>query len=695
MPKIPREEQIAEGITPPLVGDEEPPKVKVKSMAKSRHFSREQVSLSEEQEKTIKDLLQKIWNEWEQNTTLLRSKLLRYNNIMEGIKEPKTFPWLGSSNLHIPLIEIHITILHSVASSTMLEMDPIWYAKPIVDGTPEGVDTDIENFLNAKSKLEVKIDAVLSDIFWNVYRDGLAVGVLDWVEEYGKQYDQKLYNAPEEFIQDFPDPESAGTDVNGYKKMIQEIVEEGELSVMIEETLVTYRGPQMRIVELKDLIVIPTTSPSFEYAMFVGDAFVERADFFRRMAKNGGWFKDTEVQKIVKTTGMDGAPDTVTQSQDAIEGIGRTRLTKADEYQCMRGILRYDLDNDGIEENFLVVFHPDTSALPRMERFPYWHNRCNYIPWRFKKRPKRLIGQSIPDQLIDLNEEVDTQHNQRIDSRTITTVPSFLKLDGADFDPTRRDQKFYPGVTFKVSNFNQVKQFDIKQTDLGTSLQEEQNLFLVADTRTGASQLRSGREVSRDPRAPAKKIAMMLQQSTQRIDDHLRELRYGTEETGYQMLELYYQFSPETISYPKFNPATQQFVQTQIKRAKLRNRNMFLQVARTSIMDNPAQLIQRYMTMYTLLRQEPLVANNLLRRRELIYRLLTAMRERDVEKIIPKVDVLLKEMSQQSQLNGEGVPEPIRKMMEGIGASEPRESPKGSGLAKPVDTSGASPVGEG
>lgn len=687
---------IQEGLTPPVPGDKDDTKVRVKSVPTGRHFSRERVQLNEEQTNKIKMLLANVWDEWMANTSLLKSKLQRYNNIMEGIKEPKIFPWVNSSNLHIPLIEIHITILHSVASSTMLEMDPIWYVKPVQDGVPEGVDTDLENFLNSKSRIEVKVDSVLSDIFWNTYRDGLGIGALDWVEEYGKQYDQMIFKTPEEFQEAFPTPEDAGVSEKEYQELMKELINEGELGVKVEETLTTYRGPKLRIVELKDLIVIPTTSPSFDYAMFVGDAFLERADYFRRMVKNDKWFDKDEVEKVIAQPGLVQAPDVVTQSQDQIEGLGRTRNTKPDEYYCMQGVLKYDLDDDGIEEKFLIVFHPETKALLRMERFPYWHNKCNYIEWRFKKRPKRLLGQSIPDQLIDINEEVDTQHNQRIDSRTITTVPSFLKLEGADFDPSRKDQRFYPGVTFKVANFNVVKQFDIKQTDLGTSLQEEQNLFLVADTRTGASQLRSGREVARDPRAPAKKVAMMLQQSTQRIDDHLRELKYGTEELGYQMLELYYQYSPETIPYPKFNQETQAYVMGQVKRAKLRARNMFLQVSRTSVMDNPTQLIQRYMTMYSLLSKEPLVGNNLLRRRELVYRLLTALRERDPEKIIPKVDQLLKEMAQQNGLNDESMPQNIRDMMAGIGGnSGKREGPRDTGLQKPVDTSGGNPAGEG
>lgn len=676
---------IQQGLTPPVSPPD--PETKVRKISRKGVLQRRQVSLSADQEKSVKELLGKIWEDWTTNTSLLKSKLLRYNNIMEGVKEPKTFPWIGCSNLHIPLIEIHITILHSVASSTMLEMEPIYYIKPLMDGVGEEVDTDIEKFLHAKCKLEIKVDQVLSDIFWNTYRDGLGIGVLDWVEDYGKQYDAKEFATAEEFTAVFPTPKDAGLSDKEYQDMIATIADDGGACFLVEEVLATYCGPRVRIVELKDLIVWPMTSPDFDYSKFVGDAFVERRDYYKRMAKNDEWFTKTEVEAILGSP-LDAAPDVISQSQDQIEGIGRNNTADRDEYLSMQGLLRYDLDNDGIEEKFLIVFHPKTKALLRFERFPYWHNRCNWIPWRFKKRPKRLLGQSVPDQLIDLNDEVDTQHNQRVDTRTITTVPSFLKLDTSDWDPTRKDQKFFPGVTFKVSNFNQFKQMEIRQTDMGESMKEEQNLMLIADTRTGASQLRSGRESTGDPRSPAKKVALLMQASNQRIDDHMRELRYGTEELGYQILELYYQYAPDTIPYPKFHPETQQYVMAQVARAKLRNRSMLIQVARTSVLDNPSQVVQRLMTVYAIVSRDPLVAGNIMRRRELLFRLLTALRERDPEKIVPKAAQLIEEMQQQSGSDG------IQQMMGALFGNAPKSPRQESGATRTMDTSGGSAIAE-
>jgi len=631
-----------------------------------------------------------VYEEWNQNTTLLRNKLRKANDLMEGIKDPKDFPWENSSNLHIPVIETHITILHSVASSTMLDNDPIWYIRIMQDGVPEDVDKEIESFLNSVSKLELKIDSVLSDIYWSAYKDGTAVGDLDWVEEYDVQYDILRFLDPEKFVETFPTPESAGLSFKQYNDYIRQILVDGEVQVRVEENIATYRGPRLRQIELKDFVMVPTTSPTMEYAMFIGDMFLARGDYFRTQAKKK-WFNYDDTKKLLATAGLTVAPDIISRAQDQIEGIARVRRVKADEYWCLQGILKINLTEDDMEpeRKYLVCFHPESKALLRFEPYPYLHNRIKYIPWRFKKRPNRFNGQSIYEQLGDINEEVDTQHNQRIDSRTITTVPSFLKVDNFEFDPSRRGQKFYPGCTFKVSNMNQVKQFDIKQTDLGTSLQEEQSLMYIAELRTGASSLRSGREAARDPRASGKKMSMQLAQSDARIDDHMRELRIGTAEVGGQILELYYQYAPDVITYFSQNPDTGKFVQKQIARQKLRARDLYLEVARTSINDNPDQLFQRELTLYQLLSNEPLIGSNMVRRRELIVRVLTAMRERNIYKIIPKVEDLLKELADQEKLTDQLSPATHQALGMTLAGVQGKKQKNATGMAekRPLDTS--------
>lgn len=686
MQQITRDDLVAAGANAPARGEEvRDADTRITKIPSSRfQIFRRPVKLSDEKKEIVRKVMDNVLQEWAQNTTNLRSRLRRANDLMEGIKEPKDFPWPGSSNLHIPLIESHITILHSVVSQTMLEMSPIWYVKTLLENVPDAVDPDVEKFLDWVSRTEMQVDQTLSDIYWNAYKDGTAVGSLDWEEEYRKIFDVEVYKTLDEFRARYPDADSAGISPTRYDSYLTELESNQEdpewegLQLRVEQYIPSHIGPRLRIVDLENFVMVPVTSPKVEYAVFSGDLYIQRADYFRRVAKLG-YMDKSEVDKMVKSVGLSATPDMVAQAQDTIEGISRTRVTKADEYQIVQGVLNIDLDDDGIEEKYIIKYHKDTKALLWIEHFPYWHNRSKYITWRFKKRPNRFLGQSIYEQLADINEEIDTQHNQRIDSRTITTVPSFKKLDGIDFDPTRQDQKFFPGVTFKLTNMKSLEQFDIKQTDLGSSLQEEQSLNLIADTRTGASQLRSGREAARDPRAPAKKIALMISQSNLRIDDHMRELRYGTVELGSQILELYYQFGPEKITYGAINPnsETAKFVAQQIARSKLRSTNMVLEVARTSILDSPENVVQRQLMTYQILSREPLIGQVYEYRRQSLVRLLRGMRERNPDQLVPTLEQAVQELAKQQQIMNQGTPAAQNLMATIADAKGERQPPDG------------------
>lgn len=686
MQQLTRDDLVAAGANPPAPGEEvRDAETRIKRVTTSRfQIFRRFVHLSDEQKETVRKVMDGVLQEWAQNTANLRSRLRRANDLMEGIKEPKDFPWPGSSNLHIPVIESHVTILHSVVSQTMLEMSPIWYVKTLLENVPDEVDPAIEKFLDWVSRTEMQVDQTLSDIYWNAYKDGTAIGSLDWEEEYRKIFDIEVYRTIEEFQSRYPSADEAGISPKKYDSYLTELEKNQEdpdwegLQIRIEQQIPSHIGPRLRVVDLENFVMVPVTSPKPDYAVFAGDLYIQRADYFRRVAKLG-YMDKTEVEKMIKSEGLTTTPDMVSQAQDTIEGISRTRITKADEYQIVQGILNIDLDGDNIEEKYIIKYHKDTKAILWMEHYPYWHNRSKYIAWRFKRRPNRFLGQSIYEQLADINEEIDTQHNQRIDSRTITTVPSFKKLDGIDFDPTRQDQKFYPGVTFKLSNLKSLEQFDIKQTDLGSSLQEEQSLNLIADTRTGASQLRSGREAARDPRAPAKKIALMISQSNLRIDDHMRELRYGTVELGSQILELYYQFGPEKITYGELNPnsETSKFVAQQIARSKLRSTNMVLEVARTSILDSPENVVQRQLMTYQILSREPLIGQVYEYRRQSLVRLLRGMRERNPDQLVPTLEQAVQELAKQQQIMNQGTPAAQNLMATIADAKGERQPPDG------------------
>jgi hypothetical protein len=646
------EEQIQLGITPPPPKEKElDPKTKTRKLATLKTgIYRRRLKLNPEDMQKVKDLLSDCYTEWNQNTGLLRKKLLKYNNRLEGISSPKMDPWPGACSLMVPLIELHGLGLLSLINATMLDNDPIWFVKEMIPPSVGGekVDPNVEWFLNFATKVQLHVDQDLREAYTNAVFTPLGIGCMDWVEEIHKQYRVDAFDSVEEFQSAFDSPESAGCSEEQYTEYIETLVSGEQVQIRIEEEVVRYRGPKLRIVELKDFIRCPVDAPNLDYTVFHGDQFKQRANYFR-LGANHDWFDKKEVEEMLKTTGETTPMDNISQQQNRNEGLSSTPIRKADEYYPIRGNLRIDLNKDGEEELYHVVFHPKTKRLLRIEEYPYWHNRINYIPFRIRKKSGRLQGRCLTEMLWDLNEEADVQHHQRIDSRAISTVPSFKrKLSETAIDFSRKDQHFYPGVIFAVNSQDGFEQLEIKQTDMGTSLQEEQTLFQLAEWLVGNSpSLRSGTPQTKDPRASGKKAQAQIQQSNIRVDDYIKELMPPTNEVGSQTLELFYQFAPDmVIPFAQYDQESQKWIRNEIQRTKLRSKNMHVQVARTTVMDNVDATLQRALVSWQIWSQEPMVGGNPERRHELIRRTMLAAREKDITKLLPSLQQIQKEMAQ-------------------------------------------------
>lgn len=651
------EETQALGLVGPPPGVPEiAPETKVVKLAKVDSGScRRLLELTPERLLKVKRIMKDVYLEWKTNTRLQNNKLRRAIDRLEGVSEPKDYPWQDSSNLNIPYTEIQILVACDIASMTMIDADPTFFIKemlPAREGHPEElVDPKIEWWLNWVFKKQLNLDEEARMAILLAFRDPLSLMVMDWVVETPKEYSVQIFETVKDLQERFPTPKDAGVSQDTYDSWIGQIgIGNEPLELEIEERVVRYRGPKARVVELKDFVRSPVACPDLKYTLFHGDQFRERRGYFTSKVKLK-WFYQIETEKMLEGQAQNNAIDDISQQLDVIEGISSNRTTP-DEYDCVRGNLRIDLNDDGEEEFYHVVYNPAHDRLLRMERYPYWHNRSNYIPFRIRRKPNRLLGRCFMDMLFDINEEINTQHNQRIDSRTITTVPSF-KINANEVDLIalmgRNDQKFYPGCKFVLSNINNMQQLETKVDFQGT-LQEEQNLMAIGDmlTGTGSSGVRSGRESVKDPRASGKKTQELLGQSNQRIDGYIRELSPALCEAASQTLEFYYQFSPDSVlAYSSYDETTDAWVRNEIKRVQLRNHNMTIEVARTTILDNPDSILQRALTDYQIWKDEPLVGMNLKRRWELVRDTMFAARKKNIPKLLPPLEVVLEEMQAQ------------------------------------------------
>jgi hypothetical protein len=601
-------------------------------------FRRRAITLTTDQRQTLEGELFRMVEDWRDSRSGLSAKLKEWNDLYEGVTSISNWPWEGASEVHIPMPKIKSREIRSTINRTALRPVPFLmatYAGPEEDrkGYKDMVKK-IENFIEDKMKNGTNIHLTLKESIGPVIRDGTTPVQIIWETELERVCDYKLYTDPQEFIDDYPDADSAGISETEFNRLYQQLVDEGQCEIAYEYDVPIYDGPKAYIVPLIDFVHWPVYQTEIESMLLHGKR-VWYTDYQLEDMYRMGKFSDRPVLDLVLGKKGDVRDDAYTSQRDAIEGIDRGTST-SNEFECFELVYKCALDGDKVKTKYLIYWAHKARKVLRIEKYPIRQGKSTYFPLRLIKRDNRFLGASLIDDIADLSGEIDTIHRQRINTRTITHVPSFKAMEGAKgrFDPGRKDLQFRPGVVFWLEDTKQVEQFDIRPVDLSGSIDEENLLYQLVDMVTGSSSGLSGQSNPLDPRAPARKQNEMLRQSTNRIDDYVEVLLFPFAQIGQFMLDLYYQYGTKELTY-NVKGKDGSLIQQVIDRAMFFDPNVKFRVNGTSVFMNPEQEYNRALEVDQILAQNPLTMQNPRVRKESLVRVLDAARTPMVENMVP------------------------------------------------------------
>jgi len=601
-------------------------------------FRRRAIKLSKEQRERLEGDLIQVVDDWKESRSGLESKLNEWNNLLEGVTDITNYPWEGASEVHIPIPKIKAREIRSTINRTTMRPVPFLMAQ--YSGPDEGRKTSrefvksVENFVEDKIKNSTNIHTTLKEAIIPTIRDGTCPIQIIWETDLERVCDYKIYSSVEEFIEDYPDETAAGVGEEVYNRLYEKIVDEGSAEVYYEYDAPIYDGPKAYLVPLVDFVHWPVYVTEIEQMLCHGKR-IWYTDYQIEEMHRVGKFPDKDVvDKVIGTKG-DLRDDHYTAGRDRIEGINRDR-DKAKEFECFELVYKCALDGGKVKQKYLIYWAAKARKILRIEKYPIRQGKSTYFPLRLIKRDGRFLGMSLIDDISDLSAEIDTHHRQRINTRTITHVPSFKAKEGAKgrFDPSRKDLRFRPGLVVWLENTDDVAQFDIRPVDLSGSVDEETLLYQLVDLVTGSSSGLSGQQNPIDPRAPARKQQEMLRQSTNRIDDYVEVLLLPFSQIGQFMLDLYYQYGPDELKY-FINEKDGGLTQKTIDRAKFFNPNVMFRVNGTSVFLNPEMEFNRMIEIDQILAQNPITAQNPRIRKESLRRVLDAGRSPDTKSMVP------------------------------------------------------------
>jgi hypothetical protein len=477
--------------------------------------------LSPLKDEDVVDLYQAITTDYTQainDRSEWETRLAEWDALYFGILPEKTVPWPGASNLHVPLTMLGVETLKPRLTESIL-------GGPILAIPTEATDIErrdrVEQFMNWQSAVELDLRRVVPETAHLFLTPGTCVVKVYWRSRRTKR----------KYIRTFPPTTPIDEIMLAiFGQAVPKTLESEGKTTWTGELPSTPGGPPLTFrVELKitdteinalveqetlaEKPVIEPIDPLDFIAPVHGGSSVQdlpwcqlklrmTEDELRRHAKSGRFDADV-VEELLRTSEA-GVEDELVGSayrtqQDELEGVqaGESSV-RTQQYEILEDYRRWDLDGDGLEEEIITWVSRDLSDKLLGRDYldnVYAHGMRPIEIGRYFPIPFRLYGLSFPEVVRNLNEEINTIHNQRVDAGTLQNLPWYLYRASALHAPTRYPLR--PGEGIPIDN---------PQTDVviprwqGTSVfgqNEESLVYQYFERLTGLTDLSLGRQPSR------------------------------------------------------------------------------------------------------------------------------------------------------------------------------------------------------
>lgn len=499
-------------------------------------FKSNKARLGKAKRKKLDASLRRMIEAYDQGSSGLKAKLRRLSDFFDGKEEAVDFPFGpdASSNIDLRLAAgmgrmMRAQFVRSVFS------DPLHsYVMVDVPGFKKEELNQVERAVNYLAENRDNLNEELKDTFIPSYRDGTAPVYGEWERRIERGFEYRVYTDPDAFLSDYPDADTAGVSEVEFEEITQYLQDpDAELHVEYQTDFVSRNGPKFTAFPLAKFIFYPFYQSQVSDLSIYGFSYTENKGKFEHNAKNGYYDSDVvdEVRKKTPESRMDrfNSWDAQAESTEGLSDMAPAGISYNLAWLCYCG----DLDDDGVEERYSVIYDLDHNKSLRVEYYGLPRNVSNIVPMRLIRKTGRLLGDILLLNGEPLFREINALHRHRSNTRRLTDsvtllMPERLKdvVDlGAEYG------SFRPGLTMWVPDqyMNPVlapRQIAITGTSrTNESVDEESFVQRYIDILIGGSPGQSGRESPVDPNAPASKTAMLLGRADMRLEDLIDEWR--------------------------------------------------------------------------------------------------------------------------------------------------------------------------
>ena len=449
------------------------------------------------------------------------SRLVVWDDQYYGKLGDKKFPWRGASNLNVPLTMVGIETLKPRLVEAILGANPPVLVVP-VELSDQELQSRVELFLNWQLQTELRLEPTIYESAHLFLNPGTVVAKVFWkVDRRRKKYLRYFPTgtSPEQILQAiFGNTPPILERIAGKPRWEGEIrykdgpplsvalelkVLETQIQVLVdrEESI---ELPSVELIDTADIIAPARSGQDVQFLPWIQHRLWLTEDDLRKKAKSGRFFKDAvqELLTAAAPTGDETQSDSaeIRESRDDTEGVdgqGGSSIT-SEQYEVLEDYRRYDIDDDGLLEEIVTWICPKLKnkvlGWDYLDNV-YAHGKRPLVVGRYFPIPFRFYGLSFPEIVRNIQEEINTIHNQRVDFGTLQNMPWYFYRASSMQSPTPVEIR--PGVGVPIENPASDVMMPHFQGSSAFGQAEEALLYQYFERLTGLTDLALGRQPNR------------------------------------------------------------------------------------------------------------------------------------------------------------------------------------------------------
>jgi hypothetical protein len=491
--------------------------------------------LNEVKRKEISEFFSTAIVQAETNRTGMRDEIKTYWSRHFGTyscKSDKQSPFVGAADIQTGVVKINDAVLEArfyTALNTLTFCGMMARTSQEANAAAKKCEDFINNYWKHKSG----VLQVLADAFqYNVVEGTM---FLDIVPDNIKSKKKKKYKRG--MIKGLVDS------VMGYLKDDQNNMITDDVPVTDFIGARWKNRPSLKILEIGSATNIQDLQGiALEYELTPSEIVAKK--------KNEGWYDIDKVIDIkqlnVQPTTNEVTADNENEEKNDYQGFDDTLTSKKKFYRVW---CKYDTNNSGEVDNYILDFHKDTMTLVNDEENPLFNGRFPVVSSPFYRIAGRIRGQGQPQRLGALNDENDILHDQIIDNNSLMNSLCGTAIPQKGFDPDKI--KLVLGKMIPVMSHDAIKLFDLKNRLIDAQYIGQAINVLIERTSL-VSDYSMGRESQVNKNPTARGTAMILREASMNLTPMMQNLQMALVDALKQTLDCLYEFMPpEGIKYSK------------------------------------------------------------------------------------------------------------------------------------------------